>query len=95
MCGLRWSPDGKLLASGGNDNVLNIWPSTGLGTSDTEPMYTLTHHQAAVKVSGHTRCSVPKISPKARTFSKCFNSTQTGERGKELKVPAPLSNRQR
>lgn len=25
VCGLKWSPDGSLLASGGNDNALMIW----------------------------------------------------------------------
>ncbi|KAJ8309898.1 hypothetical protein KUTeg_011763 [Tegillarca granosa] len=47
VCGLSWSPDGKLLASGGNDNVLNIW-DTSLG-DDSTPLHTFTHHQAAVK----------------------------------------------
>jgi len=53
VCGLRWSPDGRFLASGGNDNLLNIWPSGGgqYLTTDT-PIYTFTQHQAAVKVSG-------------------------------------------
>jgi cell division cycle protein 20 (cofactor of APC complex) len=25
VCGLKWRPDGQLLASGGNDNVVNCW----------------------------------------------------------------------
>ena len=25
MCGLEWSPQASQLASGGNDNVLNVW----------------------------------------------------------------------
>lgn len=44
VCGLRWSPNGQQLASGGNDNLLNIWD---LGAS--QPRFTLDHHQAAVK----------------------------------------------
>ncbi|XP_048588829.1 cell division cycle protein 20 homolog [Nematostella vectensis] len=55
VCGLKWSPDGKLLASGGNDNVVNIWPypstvgSSAGEPSPVEPLFSLTHHQAAVK----------------------------------------------
>jgi cell division cycle protein 20 (cofactor of APC complex) len=25
VCGLRWRKDGELLASGGNDDVVNVW----------------------------------------------------------------------
>ena len=25
VCGLKWSPNGQQLASGGNDNLLNVW----------------------------------------------------------------------
>ncbi|XP_033122183.1 cell division cycle protein 20 homolog [Anneissia japonica] len=47
VCGLQWSHDGKYLASGGNDNLLNIWGG-GLG-NDTTPIHSFTQHQAAVK----------------------------------------------
>lgn len=43
VCGLKWSPDGKQLASGGNDNIVNVWSNTGAIA------HSLTQHQAAVK----------------------------------------------
>lgn len=44
VCGLRWSDDCTQLASGANDNVLNVWEE-----GRTEPRLRLDHHTAAVK----------------------------------------------
>ena len=54
VCGLKWSPDGALLASGANDNLLCIWDAGGAGGAGAEarvraPRAVLTEHQAAVK----------------------------------------------
>ncbi|KAK7492880.1 hypothetical protein BaRGS_00015827 [Batillaria attramentaria] len=49
VCGVRWSPDGKYLASGANDNLLCVWPAqTSVGNA-SQPLHTFTEHQAAVK----------------------------------------------
>jgi cell division cycle protein 20 (cofactor of APC complex) len=52
VCGLKWSPSGKQLASGGNDNLLNIWDdryaSRIHGVCDAS-LHRLDAHQAAVK----------------------------------------------
>ena len=44
ICGLKWSPDQKYLASGGNDNKIIIWNARSQGE-----MTRFTEHQAAVK----------------------------------------------
>lgn len=51
VCGLKWSPDGAMLASGGNDNLLQVWPNA-MSHGAVQPLHTFTEHQAAVKVSG-------------------------------------------
>lgn len=44
ICGLKWSPDQKYLASGGNDNKIIVWNGRTQGE-----MTRFTEHQAAVK----------------------------------------------
>jgi cell division cycle protein 20 (cofactor of APC complex) len=53
VCGLRWSPDGKFLASGANDNLLCVWSAQSAIGTHTQPISTFSEHQAAVKVSSH------------------------------------------
>ena len=44
VCGLKWSPDDRRLASGGNDNKLIIW-----NISKSDPEQKLSGHTSAVK----------------------------------------------
>lgn len=47
VSGLAWSLDGKMLASGGNDNIVNLWD---LNTStETSPLFVLNEHKASIK----------------------------------------------
>lgn len=48
ICGLKWSPSGTQLASGGNDNLVCIWDNQQVGQR-WSPRYRLDHHNAAVK----------------------------------------------
>jgi cell division cycle protein 20 (cofactor of APC complex) len=51
VCGLKWSPHGNFLASGGNDNLVNIWDdrytSSAHNACETS-LHRLDAHQAAV-----------------------------------------------
>ena len=42
ICGLKWSPDGECLASGGNDKIVHVWQSNQL-------VHTFKEHTASVK----------------------------------------------
>ncbi|XP_048845721.1 cell division cycle protein 20 homolog [Brienomyrus brachyistius] len=48
VCGLKWSPDGKYLASGGNDNLVYVWPGVTEG-GNQGAINCFTSHQGAVK----------------------------------------------
>lgn len=45
VCGVEWRGDGRLLATGGNDNLVNIWDAR----TSAVPRYQLQQHEAAVK----------------------------------------------
>ncbi|KAH0618715.1 hypothetical protein JD844_018154 [Phrynosoma platyrhinos] len=49
VCGLKWAPDGRYIASGGNDNLVNIWPASQGDNGSLHPVQTFTQHQGAVK----------------------------------------------
>lgn len=56
VCGLKWSTDFRYLASGGNDNLVNIWSgvtgsNAGVNTSSdvTQALHTFNQHHAAVR----------------------------------------------
>ncbi|XP_028832431.1 cell division cycle protein 20 homolog [Denticeps clupeoides] len=48
VCGLKWSPDGKFLASGGNDNMVYVWSGIQEGSAQTA-LHSFSDHQGAVK----------------------------------------------
>ncbi|CAF0961246.1 unnamed protein product [Adineta ricciae] len=45
VCGLKWSPDKSILASGGNDNRLFLWSKS----QPSQPLHSFDDHLAAVK----------------------------------------------
>ncbi len=64
VCGLKWSPSGAQLASGGNDNVLHVWDA-----DSSRPAHRLTAHCAAVKALAWCPFQVRR---KASRFSVCL-----------------------
>ncbi|KAJ3124559.1 ubiquitin-protein transferase activating protein [Nowakowskiella sp. JEL0407] len=73
VCGLQWRPDGALLASGGNDNLVNIWDARS-----TVPRFTKTEHNAGVKAVAWCPWQLSLLATGGGTFDKkihFWNST--------------------
>lgn len=50
VCGLRWSPDGRYLASGANDNLAVVWDANSMSNgANSRPLHVFREHKAAVK----------------------------------------------
>ncbi|KAK9821213.1 hypothetical protein WJX81_000438 [Elliptochloris bilobata] len=75
VCGLKWSPSGAQLASGGNDNLLHIWDA-----GSSRPAQRLTAHCAAVKALAWCPFQANLLASGGGTADRCikFWNTHTG-----------------
>lgn len=75
VCGLKWSPDDKQLASGGNDNQLNIWTM-----HSPTPVLRFQEHVAAVKAIAWSPHQHGILASGGGTADRCirFWNTSTG-----------------
>ena len=80
VCGLRWSPNGQQLASGGNDNLLNIWDFRR-HSLETVPVWNLRDHTAAIKAISWNPVQPNLLVSGGGTADKTlrFWNTQTGQ----------------
>ena len=87
ICGLKWSPDDRELASGGNDNQLYIW-----GLNNTSPMIRFSDHQAAVKALAWSPHQHGLIASGGGTADQCirFWNTATASPLNCINTGAPL-----
>ncbi|KAK9807688.1 hypothetical protein WJX72_006157 [[Myrmecia] bisecta] len=75
VCGLKWSPDDRELASGGNDNQLYVW-----NLHATSPTLRFTDHTAAVKAIAWSPHQHGLLASGGGTADRCirFWNTATG-----------------
>eukprot|EP00744_Colponema_vietnamica_P005646 GILI01008248.1.p1 GENE.GILI01008248.1~~GILI01008248.1.p1 ORF type:complete len:598 (-),score=120.08 GILI01008248.1:184-1977(-) len=80
VCGLRWSPNGSQLASGGNDNLLNVWDFRRT-SMEIAPLWRLDQHKAAVKALAWNPCQPNLLVSGGGTADKTlrFWDTSKGE----------------
>lgn len=89
VCGLKWSPDNQLLASGGNDNKLFIW-----NMSSTNAMQTYTEHLAAVKAIAWSPHHHGLLASGGGTADRCirFWNTLTGQPMQSIDTGSQVCN---
>ncbi|CAM6100936.1 unnamed protein product [Calypogeia fissa] len=81
VCGLKWSPSGQQLASGGNDNILHIWDAaTASSQGPSGYLHRLDDHQAAVKALAWCPFQANLLASGGGTADRCikFWNTHTG-----------------
>ncbi|PPR08014.1 hypothetical protein CVT24_011075 [Panaeolus cyanescens] len=99
VCGVKWRADGELLASGGNDNVVNIWDGRvgdagENGDARGSAKWTKRNHTAAVKALAWCPWSPSLLATGGGTNDATihiWNST-TGARLHSLSTPAQISS---
>ncbi|KAF9297031.1 ubiquitin-protein transferase activating protein [Linnemannia elongata] len=89
VCGLTWRSDGLQLASGANDNIVNIWDARS-----AVPKYTKTNHTAAVKALAWCPWQLNLLASGGGTYDKqihFWNST-TGARVNTLNAGSQVTS---
>ncbi|WCJ36388.1 Cell division cycle 20.2 cofactor of APC complex [Euphorbia peplus] len=78
VCGLKWSREGNLLASGGNENNVYIWEASKMSSSNF--LYKFNKHQAAVKALAWCPYQFNVLASGGGTDDGCINiwNTQRG-----------------
>ncbi|EIW80121.1 WD40 repeat-like protein [Coniophora puteana RWD-64-598 SS2] len=96
VCGLRWRADGEMLASGGNDNVVNIWDGrvgdVGEGARGTAK-WTKRNHTAAVKAIAWCPWQTNLLASGGGTNDATIHiwNSGTGARLHSIKTPAQVT----
>ncbi|KAF5325255.1 hypothetical protein D9619_009696 [Psilocybe cf. subviscida] len=97
VCGLRWRADGELLASGGNDNVVNIWDGrlgdVGEGARGSAK-WTKRNHTAAVKALAWCPWQPSLLASGGGTNDATINvwNSTTGARLHTLRTPSQITS---
>ncbi|KAF9112624.1 ubiquitin-protein transferase activating protein [Mortierella sp. AM989] len=89
VCGLSWRADGQQLASGGNDNIVNIWDARSI-----VPKYTKSNHTAAVKALAWCPWQNNLLASGGGTYDKQihFWNTTTGARVNTLNTGSQVTS---
>ncbi|CAI5513355.1 unnamed protein product [Closterium sp. Naga37s-1] len=53
VCGLKWSPSGRQLASGGNDNLLHIWDASAMASASAASAFSASSGSSARLANGN------------------------------------------
>lgn len=99
ICGLKWREDGELLASGGNDNVVNVWDGrvgdvNAASGSRSTPRWTKRNHTAAVKAVAWCPWQPSLLATGGGTNDATVHiwNTTTGARLHSLTTPSQITS---
>lgn len=89
ICGLQWRKDGNQLATGANDNLVNIWDARA-----SVPLYTKNTHTAAVKAVSWCDNQYSLLATGGGSSDKCihFWNTTTGARVNSISTGAQITS---